>query len=111
VHAIEKILAKAAGKDSVVTGEIVNCRVDMGEVNDIYLQTVRSFYEMGGKKVHDSGKLVFIMDHYAPAPTIQAAENQKQFRDFCREQNIELFFDVDRVCHQAMVDNGLVYQA
>lgn len=110
MHAIEKILARAAGKDSVATGEIVNCRVDLGEVNDIYLQTVRSFYEMGGKKVHDPKKLVFIMDHYAPASTILQADNQKQFREFCREQNIELFFDVDQgVCHQAMVDNGLVY--
>jgi len=110
VHAIEKILAQAAGKDSVVTGEIVNCRVDMGEVNDIYLQTVRSFHEMGGEKVHDPKKLVFIMDHYAPASTTTQADNQKQFREFCREQNIELFFDVDQgVCHQAMVDNGLVY--
>ncbi|NWF55759.1 MAG: 3-isopropylmalate dehydratase large subunit [Syntrophaceae bacterium] len=109
MHAIEKILAKAAGKDAVVTGEIVNCRVDLGEVNDLYLQTVRSFYEMGGKRVHDPRKLVFIMDHYAPASTIQQADNQKQFREFCREQNIELFFDVDQgVCHQAMVDNGLV---
>ncbi len=110
MHAIEKILAKAAGKDSVVTGEIINCRVDMGEVNDIYLQTVRSFHEMGAKKVYDPKKLVFIMDHYAPASTIQQADNQKQFREFCREQNIELFFDVDQgVCHQVLVDNGLVY--
>ena len=110
MHAIEKILAKAGGKDSVVTGEIVNCQVDLGEVNDLYLQTVRSFFEMGGKKVSDPKKLVFIMDHYAPASTIQQADNQKQFREFCREQNIEMFFDVDQgVCHQAMVDHGLVY--
>ena len=44
MHALEKILAKAAGKVSVLTGEIVNCRVDLAEVNDIYLQTIRSFY-------------------------------------------------------------------
>ena len=28
MHAIEKILARAAGKEKVTTGEIVNCRVD-----------------------------------------------------------------------------------
>ena len=110
MHAVEKILAKAAGKKSVVTGEIVNCQVDLGEVNDLYLQTVRSFFEMGGKKVHDPQKLVFMMDHYSPASTIQQAENQKQFREFCRDQNIPLLFDVDQgVCHQVMVDRGLVY--
>jgi len=110
VHAIEKILAKAAGKKSVATGEIVNCQVDLGEVNDLYLQTVRSFFEMGGKKVYDPQKLVFMMDHYSPASTIQQAENQKQFREFCRDQNISMLFDVDQgVCHQVMVDGGLVY--
>ena len=29
MHAIEKILARAAGKATVTTGEIVNCKVDM----------------------------------------------------------------------------------
>ena len=110
MHALEKILAKAAGKGSVVTGEIVNCRVDLAEVNDIYLQTTRSFYEMGGNKVYDPKKITFVLDHYAPASTIQQAENQKQMREFCREQGIELLFDVDQgVCHQVMVDRGLVY--
>ena len=110
MHAIEKILARAAGKEKVKTGEIVNCRVDLAGVNDIYLQTVRSFYEMGGKRVHNPEKITFFMDHYAPPSTIQQAENQKQMRTFCREQGIEKFFDVDQgVCHQVLVDRGLVY--
>src|SRR3972149_606391 len=110
VHTLEKILSRAAGKDSVVTGEIVNWRVDLAEVNDLYLQTIRSFYEMGGGKVYDPKKITCILDHYAPASTVQQAENQKQMREFCREQAIELLFDVDQgVCHQVMVDRGLVY--
>jgi homoaconitate hydratase family protein len=110
MHAIEKILARAAGKERVQTGEIVNCRVDLAEVNDLYLQTIRSFFEMGGKKVHEPERITFILDHYAPAATIQQAENQKQMRAFCREQGIEKLFDVDQgVCHQVMVDRGLVY--
>ena len=44
MHAIEKILAKAAGRPTVTTGEIVNCKVDMAGINDLYLQTIRSFY-------------------------------------------------------------------
>ena len=110
MHALEKILAQAAGKESVATGEIVNCRVDLAEVNDLYLQTIRSFYEMDGRKVYDPQKITFMLDHYAPASTVQQAENQKQMREFCREQGIELLFDVDQgVCHQVMVDHGLVY--
>ena len=110
MHAIEKILAKAAGKDTVVTGEIVNCKVDMAGINDLYLQTLRSFFEMGGKKVHDPSKLVVFLDHYAPASTIMQADNQKQFREFCWDQGIDLLMDVDQgVCHQVMADKGLVY--
>ncbi len=110
MHALEKILAQAAGKKSVVTGEIVNCHVDLAEVNDLYLQTIRSFYEMDGKRVSDPRKITFMLDHYAPASTVQQAENQRQMREFCREQGIDLLFDIDQgVCHQVMVDHGLVY--
>ena len=110
MHAIEKILAKAAGKASVTTGEIVNCKVDMAGINDLYLQTIRSFHEMGGKHVHDPKKLVVFLDHYAPASTITQADNQKQFREFCWDQGIDHLMDIDQgVCHQIMADKGLVY--
>jgi 3-isopropylmalate/(R)-2-methylmalate dehydratase large subunit len=110
MHAIEKILARAASKPIVATGEIINCKVDMAGINDLYLQTLRSFYEMGGKKVHDPDKIVVFLDHYAPASTIMQADNQKQFREFCWEQDIKLLMDVDQgVCHQVMADKGLVY--
>lgn len=110
MHAIEKILAKAAGKATVATGEIINCKVDLAGINDLYLQTIRSFYEMGGKKVNDPKKVVVFLDHYAPASTITQADNQKQFREFCWDQGIDLLMDVDTgVCHQVLADNGLVY--
>ena len=47
MHAIEKILAKNSGRKKVSTGEIVTAKVDFAEINDLYLQTVYSFYEMG----------------------------------------------------------------
>lgn len=110
MHAIEKILAKAAGKATVATGEIINCKVDLAGINDLYLQTLRSFFEMGGKKVYDPKKVVVFLDHYAPASTITQADNQKQFREFCWEQGIDLLMDVDTgVCHQVLADNGLSY--
>ncbi|MDU4959296.1 MAG: 3-isopropylmalate dehydratase large subunit [Sporomusaceae bacterium] len=110
MHAIEKILAKAAGKESVSTGEIVNCVVDLAGINDLYLQTVRSFFEMGGIKVHDPSKVIMFLDHYAPASSIVQADNQKRFREFCWEQGIELLMDINEgVCHQVVADKGLAY--
>lgn len=108
MHAIEKILSEAAGKPSVSTGEIVNCNVALAGINDLYLQTVRSFFEVGGEKVKHPENVVIFMDHYAPASTIMQAENQKRFREFAKSQGIDKLMDVDQgVCHQVLIDHGL----
>lgn len=110
MHALEKILARAAGKETLKTGEIVNCTIDLAGINDLYLQTLRSFFEMGGSRVHDPDRVVMFLDHYAPASTIAQADNQKQFRQFCHDQKIRHLMDVDQgVCHQVLADRGLVY--
>jgi 3-isopropylmalate dehydratase large subunit len=108
MHAIEKMLARAAGRDAVAAGEIVNCRVDLAGINDLYLQTIRSFFEMGGKRVHDPRRIVVFFDHYAPASTLLQAENHRHFRQFCREQGIEGLMEINQgVCHQVLADRGL----
>lgn len=110
MHAIEKLLAKKAGKKSIKAGEIINCEIDMAGINDLYLQTIRSFYEMGGKKVYNPDKVIMFLDHYAPASTITQAQNQKEFREFCWEQGIDLLMDIDQgVCHQVLADKGLAF--
>ncbi len=109
MHALEKILAKRAGKKQVETGEIVNCEVDLAEVNDLYLQAIKSFREVGGKQVKHPDRIAFALDHYAPAPTIQSAENQKKMREFIWEQDIQHLFDVNAgVCHQVMIEAGII---
>lgn len=110
MHAIEKILARAAGQETVTVGEIFNCKVDLAGINDLYLQTIRSFYEMGGKKVYDPKGIVMFLDHYSPPSTIAQADNQKQFREFCWSQGIDLLMDIDQgVCHQVIADKALIH--
>lgn len=110
MHAIEKLLAEKAGKASVTTSEIVNCDVDIAGINDLYWQTVKSFWEMGGEKVWDPSKVVMFFDHYAPCATIKQAENHKNFRKFCFDQGIDKLMDIDTgVCHQVLADNGWVH--
>lgn len=110
MHAIEKILAKAAGKVSVNTGEIVNAKVDFAEINDLYLQTIYSFIEMGGKKVWDKNRVAFVFDHYAPAPTVKSAQNHLEMREFAKKNNLKYHFDINAgVCHQVLPEHGLVY--
>lgn len=109
MHALQKILARASGQTVVEAGQTVSARIDLAEVNDLYLQVLISFKEMGAEKVWDPSRVVFAMDHYAPAPTIMSAANQKEMREFCAAQGIEHFFDVNSgICHQVMVEAGLV---
>ena len=108
MHALEKILARAAEVPATHAGEILNCRVDIAGINDLYLQTKRSFLEMGGTRVHTPQRVVMFLDHYAPASTVSQADVQKEFREFCAEQSIGHLMDVNRgVCHQALLDAGL----
>lgn len=110
MHAIEKILARNAGLPSVKTGEIVTAKVDFAEINDLYLQTVYSFYEMGGEKIWDNTRAAFVFDHYAPCPTIKTASNHNEMREFARKNDLKYHFDVNcGVCHQVMAEAGVVY--
>ena len=110
MHAIEKILAKNSGRSVVHTGEIVTAKVDFAEINDLYLQTVYSFYEMGGKKVWDNERAAFVFDHYAPCPDIKSATNHKEMREFAQKNNLRFHFDTNcGVCHQVMPEAGVIY--
>lgn len=110
MHALEKIMAKASGKASVSPGEIVMAKIDFAEINDLYLQTIYSFYEMGGKRVWDKDRVAFVFDHYAPSPTMEAARNHAEMRAFAKENHLTYHFDIPcGVCHQVMPESGLIY--
>lgn len=109
MHALEKILARASGRESVTAGEIVLAEVDVAEVNDLYLQVVKSFFELGGVRVKHPQGVSFVFDHYSPAPTIKAAQNQKSMREFCLEMAILNVFDIgEGICHQVLAESGKV---
>lgn len=76
-------------KISIITktlpAKFVRAGVDFSKTNDLYLQTVYSFYEMGGEKVWDKDRAAFVFDHYVPAPTIQSAKTHSKMRDFAKK--------------------------
>ena len=110
MHAIEKIFARHSGKQSVKAGEIVMAQIDFAEINDLYLQTIYSFYEMGGENVWDSTRCAFVFDHYAPTPDVKSAENHKAMREFAQKNSLKYHFDTNcGVCHLVMPEAGLIY--
>jgi len=109
MHSLYNILANASGEEKITAGNFITIPVDLAFVNDLYLQVILSFKEIGDNHVWATDKVAFIMDHYAPSPTIQAASNQKEMRDFVFEQGIKHLFDINKgVCHQVVPESGLL---
>lgn len=104
----EKILAKKAGLDKTVPGQIVEITPDVALSHDNTAPIYGIFQRMGGERVFDPAMHAIFIDHAAPAPTTKHAENHRVIREFVREQGIENFFDVGRgICHQVLVEEGL----
>jgi 3-isopropylmalate/(R)-2-methylmalate dehydratase large subunit len=111
MNIIEKILANASGKRIVSPGEIVEANIDVAMTHDLTGPlAIKSFREIGAKKVWDSNKVVIILDHLVPASSVISAGLHKTVRNFAEEQHIKNFYDVGRggVCHQVMPEKGHV---
>ncbi len=114
----EKILAAhlpanqtGSGKKEVLAGELINAKVDLILANDITAPiAIKEFKKLGAKDVFDKNRIVFIPDHFAPQKDIKAAEQCKMLRDFSREYNLGLYFEVGRmgIEHALLPEQGLV---
>ena len=94
----EKILAVHAGKKKVEPGELINARVDLILANDITAPiAIQEFKKIGAKDVFDKSRIALIPDHFAPQKDIKAAEQCKLLREFSREYDLSLYFEVGRM--------------
>jgi 3-isopropylmalate/(R)-2-methylmalate dehydratase large subunit len=104
----EKILAKKAGLESTVPGQIVQVTPDVALSHDNTAPISELFRQMGGERVFAPVMHAIILDHATPAPTTKHAENHRIIREFVAEQGIAHFYDVGRgICHQVLVEEGL----
>jgi len=107
----EKILAAHAGKEKVSPGELINAKLDIILANDITAPiSIKEFNKTGAKHVFDKDKIALIPDHFAPQKDIKAAEQCKMLRDFSREHDLSLYFEVGRmgVEHALLPEQGIV---
>lgn len=102
----EKIFAIKSGKEDISVGEIVSISPDVLLCSAAtFAIAIEQFRELGVKKVWDPDRIVVILDHFIPAPTMQVANNHKLIREFVKEQAIKNFYDIrEGVCHQVMVE-------
>ena len=101
----EKIIALAAGVDSVKAGDIHTVELDYLMSNDGTTHLTIDMYNNKLKHPHiaDISKLVWIIDHNLPCDSIKTAGSHKKMRDFAREHKIT-FYEGEGVCHQVMME-------
>lgn len=102
----EKIIARAAGVESVRPGDIHTVEVDRLMSNDGTTHLTIDMYNAKLKHPHiaDVSKLVWIVDHNVPSDSPKTAASQKKMRDFAKEHGIT-FYEGQGVCHQIMMEN------
>ncbi|MFP4617382.1 MAG: 3-isopropylmalate dehydratase large subunit [Spirochaetaceae bacterium] len=106
----EKLFSDKAGRN-VERGEYLLLDVDVGLGNDITAPVaIEEFEKYGGKRVHDSSRIVLVADHFTPNKDIKSAQQVKRVKEFARCQSIEAFFDVGEmgIEHVLLPEKGLV---
>ena len=104
---VEKVLARKAGLDSVVPGQIVTVRPDKLLTHDNTADISQKFRRIGVSKVADPGINVIVLDHVTPAANETYATNHQIIREFVAEQAIPAFYDIgEGICHQVLPEQG-----
>lgn len=102
----EKIIARAAGVESVKPGDIHTVNVDYLMSNDGTTHLTIDMYhtQLKNPRIADKDKLVFIVDHNIPAENPKTAAAHKKMREFAKEHDIK-FYEGKGVCHQIMLED------
>ncbi len=103
----EKILARKAGLERVVPGQILVVRPDRLLSHDNTAAISKHFYKIGVERLADPGMSVIVLDHVVPAADETHATNHKLIREFVAKQGIPHFYDVgEGICHQVLPEKG-----
>jgi len=105
----EKIIARAAGKDSVRPGDIVTCRVDLAMMHDSSgPRRMKPKLEELGARVWDPNKIVIITDHFVNESDPQSIAIQALAREWVGQHDVTHFHEAQGICHIVLPERGYV---
>jgi len=114
---VEKILARATGRQRLAAGEVVEPAVDLAMSHENGALVVNQFLEIYQgtglePRIWDPSRVAIIFDHRVPAESAKTATNQKKVREFVAKHGIDKFHDIrgdeGGICHQVLPENGYV---
>ncbi len=107
----QKILAHAAGAESVKAGDLIMAELNLVLGNDITTPVaIGEFDKIGCENVFDRAKIALVPDHFTPNKDIKSAQQAKRVRLFAKEQDIVNYFEVGEmgIEHALLPEKGLV---
>lgn len=103
----EKLVARAAGLDSVRPGEVVTAKVDLAMMhNSGGPRRVAPMLQRLGASVRDPDRVVVISDHYVPAVDAESASILDLTRKWVKSAGISNFHDMQGICHVVLPERG-----
>ncbi len=104
----EKIISAHCGHD-VHAGDFAVVSVDLAMSHDATGPlAIEAFREFAAERVPEPSRIVFVLDHAAPSPNETVSRLHAMMRRFAAEQGIRLYDVGEGVCHQVVVEQGLV---
>ena len=105
----EKILARASGKVEVKAGQYVTAGIDLAMNTDQMYEVFQVLSQAGIGRVWDPDKVVCLLDHHNPSPTVEDAELYKRIRESVKALNIKNFYDQQLgIAHQVLPEKGWI---
>jgi methanogen homoaconitase large subunit len=101
----EQIISHSVGRP-VEPGDLVIVRPDVAMGHDSLTPSIIEIMkdQLGIQKVADPDQIVLVIDHVAPATTVDTANYQNLIRSFAKEQGIRLFDAGRGIAHQVLVE-------
>jgi 3-isopropylmalate/(R)-2-methylmalate dehydratase large subunit len=107
----EKIMARAAGRESVMAGEYVECRLDgivaLQDFMECHNNAVAAGLPEGLPKIWNPAKFYLMIEHNQPPNNLKIALRGKNLRELAARYRIQNFYDTTcGIGHQIMVDRA-----
>jgi len=103
----QKLIARAAQRSTVQTGEIVTCNVDLAMFHDSSgPRRLKPMLEQLGADVWDKSRVVLVMDHYVPEQDDDSKKIVQIARDWAKAQQLPHVYDSLGICHVVLPQKG-----
>jgi 3-isopropylmalate/(R)-2-methylmalate dehydratase large subunit len=103
----QKLIARAAGRASVLPGEIVTCQVDLAMFHDSSgPRRLKPMLDELGARIWDPSRVVLVLDHYVPEADDESRRIVKIARDWAAAVGLPHVHDGVGICHVVLPEQG-----